>query len=193
MVLSDFLGQAHLSSPAYPTSFVSASAESVSVTEGGLAGALDPQTLRVDLSTETTPEGGYPIAGYEYWYVKLNPEEYSSCYEAWLVCKLVEWAYTNSQAADLALEQGWVTPPDSVVELALARLWEVKCFDEDTGEPVPALSYTPPPYVPELNQIDDLRPVAWAFGGIVVLTSLAFMCWVIWNREVRIVRASQPR
>jgi hypothetical protein len=125
--------------------------------------------------------------------VKLNPEEYSSCYEAWLVCKLVEWAYTNSQAADLALEQGWVTPPDSVVELALARLWEVKCFDEDTGEPVPALSYTPPPYVPELNQIDDFRPVAWAFGGIVVLTSLAFMCWVIWNREVRIVRASQPR
>jgi ABC-type sugar transport system substrate-binding protein len=43
-----------------------------------------------------------------------------------------------------------------------------------------------------LNQLTKVRPVGLAFAVIVWITSIAFACWVIWNRKRRVVKASQP-
>mgnify|MGYP005853426937 CR=1 FL=1 len=100
--------------------------------------------------------------------------EFSSCYQAWLVCKLVEWSYTDPQAADLALQNGWVVPPLSVVEKTLERLQEVMCIDTEQ-EPftiISALSYTPPPYRPPKSKTNFMLIVSLTVGGGIILTAL---------------------
>lgn len=141
-----FLCDVHLASTANPTDFVQASPESLSITMDGLSTMLNPQTLNVDLASHETPPGGYPMAGYAYWYIKKNAHEYTSCYQAWLLCQFISWAYTNPQAATIATNLGFVPPPPSVSQIALERLHDVQCLDETTGDIISALSYIPEPY-----------------------------------------------
>ena len=100
--------------------------------------------------------------------------EFSSCYQAWLVCKLVEWSYTDPQAADLALQNGWVVPPPLVVERTLERLQEVMCIDTEQKPftVISALSYTPPPYRSPKSKTNIILIVSLAVGGVFILTAL---------------------
>jgi simple sugar transport system substrate-binding protein len=50
----------------------------------------------------------------------------------------------------------------------------------------------PEPEEFNLNQLTKVRPVGLAFAVIVWVTSIAFSGWVIWNRKLRVVMASQP-
>lgn len=142
----DFLSQAHMESS--PGLFVDASEDSLRATMDGLSEQLDQDSLGLNLARSDTPMGGYPISGYAYWYLKQNGTLFDNCYQAWLLCKFVEWSYSDPQAAMLALENGWVVPPDSVATMALQRLQEVQCIDDESHPPktISALSYTPLPY-----------------------------------------------
>jgi serine/threonine protein kinase len=146
--LTDFLSQVEFGDPALPDSFVVASDETLRTTMDGLAGDLNPETLELNLARADAPVGGFPISGYAYWYLKRNHTEFSSCYQAWLVCKFLEWAYTDPQAASIASANGWVVPPESVVQIALDRLQDVQCNNTETNPPtiISALQYTPPKY-----------------------------------------------
>lgn len=50
----------------------------------------------------------------------------------------------------------------------------------------------PEPIFFNKNQLDGVRPFGLTFGAIIVVLSLAFIGWTLKNREVQIVRASQP-
>jgi phosphate transport system substrate-binding protein len=141
--LTDFLQQVQLGSE---SEFIAASDETVRATMAGLAEELEPDTLELNLARTETPPGGYPVAGYAYWYLKKTPEAYSSCYQAWLLCQFVTWSYSDPQAAQLALANGWVVPPPAVINQTLERLQDVMCYDTEVHAVVSALSYIPPPY-----------------------------------------------
>lgn len=147
--LSDFLSMASLMEPEIPGTFVSPTAESVNTTMDALVSTLDKETLDLNLATETlATEGAYPMAGYAYIYLKKNPEAFTSCYQAWLLCQFVEFAYTDPLARELAQQEGWIVPPGSVVTKALARLDDVMCFDTENGKTqvIAARGYIPIPY-----------------------------------------------
>ena len=174
--LSDFLAQAKVGRSI--DTLTSASAESLRIAMGGSAGQLDPDTLELNLARAEMPAagGGYPISGYAYWYIKRDAASYTSCYQAWLMCKFVEWAYTDPQATELGEQNGWVVPPEQVVNVTLERLQDVMCIDTEVDPPIerPAMSYTPPPYrfVPDDDKIPILLivlPSAVAFTLLVLL------------------------
>lgn len=150
--LTQFVAQAHVSSPAHPESFVPANEETLQTTMGGLADRLEPDTLSLTLADQDTPLGGYPISRYVYWYIKKDAREYQSCYQAWLVYTFIEWTYTDPLASEIALGNGWVVPPVSVVDKALAKIQEIQCLDIDSSSPddppnlIWVADYTPPPY-----------------------------------------------
>ena len=170
--LTDFLSQAKIESGG--ESFTEASAESLLVTMGGLANDIDPETMGLNLAAAENPPGGYPIGGYAYWYLKRNPAAYTSCYQAWLLCKFVEWSYTDPQAADLALELGWVVPPAEVVVQTLERLNTVMCTDTEVNPPavIPAMSYTPPPYRIEAEGVDKTVVATTTVAAAIILILL---------------------
>lgn len=149
--LTQFVAQAHVSSPAHPESFVPATEETLQTTMGGLANRLEPDSLSLTLSDQDTPLGGYPISRYVYWYIKKDAREYQSCYQAWLLYTFIEWTYTDPLAREIALGNGWVVPPTSVVDKALAKLQEMQCLDVPSSpDATPNLlwvaDYTPLPY-----------------------------------------------
>lgn len=168
----DFLDQAQIESS--PGVFVKPSGESLRVAMDGLSNQLDQETLGLNLARSDTPSGGYPISGYAYWYLKRDESVFESCYQAWLLCKFVEWSYTDPQAAVLALANGWIVPPDSVANVSLHRLNEVQCIDDESNPPriVPALSYTPPHYR-AARKVD----VVWIVLPICVFLTLAVFVW----------------
>lgn len=177
--LTDFLAQAKVGRTVETAT--RASVESLRVVMGGSADQLDEETLELNLARTETPVGGYPTSGYAYWYIKRNATTYSSCYQAWLVCKFVEWAYTDPQAADLAEQNGWVVPPEQVTSLAIQRLQDVMCYDTEFDPPMlrSALSYTPLPYrvVPD----DDQIPILF----IVIPLAIASVLLILLVIEVR--------
>jgi hypothetical protein len=153
---------------------------------------LDDTTLGVHLDDYEQVEGGFPITGFAYWYISKSPTAYQDCYQAWLLCKFIEWSYTDLHAAEIAMASGWITPPQSVKELALQKLKDVQCLDDETGTVISVVRYTPEKYHVDMHHIDKIRPVVWTLASIVVVTSLAFIGWVFYNRTHRVVRASQP-
>eukprot|EP00977_Amphora_coffeiformis_P007218 scaffold1569_cov171-Amphora_coffeaeformis.AAC.4 len=162
--LTDFLGQITIQG-ARPN------ADSLRAAMEASASQLDPQTLELNLArADNLTDGAYPIAGYAYWYLKRNETEFSSCYQAWLVCKFVEWSYTDPQAADLALQNGWVVPPLAVVERTLERLQEVMCIDTEQRPftVISALSYTPPPYRPPKSKTNFSMILSLTVGGVII-------------------------
>jgi ABC-type phosphate transport system substrate-binding protein len=147
--LTDFLEQAHIGTANSKGVFTSASPKTLHATMAGLADRLAPDTLELNLATTETAPGGFPIAGYAYWYIKKSPNAYKDCYQAWLMCKFVEWSYLDPQAAELAQDFGWVVPPQEVLNKTLERLnHAVMCTDTDLDPPrvIPAMAYVPPPY-----------------------------------------------
>ena len=167
--LSDFLSLAEIGQDG---NFVPPDADSLRSTMDGLSDGLHPDTLELNLARADTPLGGYPIAGYAYWYVKKNHTAYDDCYQAWLMCKFVEWSYTDPQAAELALAHDWVVPPESVVRVALEKLNDVMCRKTENGQSVVirALDYTPPPY--RVQQSIDVTMVS-------TITAAAFVVLVV--------------
>jgi len=189
--LSNFLAQAKLSSGDDISSFRRATDESIRRTMDALAPDLDPVTLDVDL-TSSSVDGGYSAAGWAFWYVSQNPDSFESCYQAWLVAKFMEWSYTDPQAASIASGLGWVTPPASVVDIALENIQDIQCRDEK-GRAVSAINYVPEPYRVDMNYItDSLRAAAWTLGSIILGASILFVVWVYVWRDSRVVKASQP-
>jgi phosphate transport system substrate-binding protein len=190
--LLDFISQAHVSTKTYPTNFTAATNDSIRRTMDSLSEELDDTTLGVHLDDYEQVEGGFPITGFAYWYVSKSPTVYQDCYQAWLLCKFIEWSYTDLYASEIAMASGWITPPQSMVELALQKLKEVQCLDDETGTVISALRYIPEKYQVNMHHIDKTRPVVWSLASIVVATSLAFIGWVLYNHTHRVVRASQP-
>ena len=95
----------------------------------GLVNLLDRNKLSLDLFDITIPTGGYVISRYVYWYIKLHPSSYTSCYQAWLLKTFIEWTLTNTLAKDIAYDYGWVIPPTSVSKLIFTKLNnEMKCY-----------------------------------------------------------------
>ena len=47
-----------------------------------------------------------------------------------------------------------------------------------------------PPY--DYNYIGNVRWFGWTLGIIVIVSSIIFAAWVLWQRKTRIVKASQP-
>eukprot|EP00934_Nitzschia_sp_Nitz4_P006661 Nitzschia sp. Nitz4//scaffold85_size83877//9444//12857//NITZ4_005217-RA/size83877-processed-gene-0.133-mRNA-1//-1//CDS//3329559101//6651//frame0 len=171
--LSDFITPVEIGIKGEASSFVGPYEEQIRVTMGGLADNLAPDTLELNLAQAPTPIGGYPIAGYAYWYVKKNHTYYSSCYQAWLLCKFVEWSYTDIHAAELSVQYGWIVPPESVVEIVLERLRDVQCLDTEVNPPavISALDYVPKPYrtAKEIDVVLIATTTAAAFIVTVVL------------------------
>lgn len=87
------------------------------------------------------------------------------------MCKLVEWSYTDPQAAKLAEQNGWVVPPEEVVERTLGRLSDVMCTDTETDPPtvISALSYIPPPYRSAPEKTDLTVTIVVSAAGLFVL------------------------
>lgn len=172
---SEFLGMAEIGKPNDPDSFVGPTEEGLVIQMDGLSVHLDPNTLGVNLAASDAPLGGYPIAGYAYWYLKKDASAYTNCYQAWLVCKFVEWSYTHPQAAELARGYGWVVPPESVVEKTLERLREVQCLNKEENPPkvISAMSYTPPPYRTESEV--DVEMYA-SIGAAVFVILVVLLC-----------------
>lgn len=183
--LSDFLSRAQLGSS--ERGFVEASSESLQLTMGGLADQLDPETLELNLARADTPPGGYPVAGYAYFYLKRNEAAYESCHHAWMLCQFVKWCFTDPKAAILAEQNGWVVPPQVVVNVTLSRLEQVMCTDTEASPPrvIPALSYVPIAYREAAQEESNLLLVLLIVAIVVViLAALAF-------REVEKRRHSQ--
>jgi ABC-type phosphate transport system substrate-binding protein len=177
--LSDFLAQARIG---YDNrdgvkTFLEPSPDSIRATMRGLAGDLDSDTLGLNLAAAEQPNGSYPISGYAYWYLKRNHTAFSSCYQAWLMCKFVEWSYTDPQAAELALTYGWVVPTQEVVAQTLDRLNTVMCSDTEVIPPavIPAMSYTPPLYREKADGIDIVVPITVSIAGAFVLGVLLLL------------------
>jgi ABC-type phosphate transport system substrate-binding protein len=181
---SDVLEQVQLETNG---TFVPATMDSLSITVGNLIDQLQPESLQLDLTQPPTPPGGYPIAGYAYWYFKTSPDAYTDCYQAWLLCKFLEWSYLDSQATQLALAHGWLVPPIDIVNQTLAKLQEVQCYDTELIPPavVQALSYVPPPYriqEPDTNK-DTIMWIS-IVAGLAATNVLILLVWCYDRRRL---------
>mmetsp|Transcript_26544 Transcript_26544/g.48152 ORF Transcript_26544/g.48152 Transcript_26544/m.48152 type:complete len:771 (-) Transcript_26544:182-2494(-) len=197
--IDQFVSQVHISTATHPSDFVVANATTLRTSMNVFFDAMDDD-FGISLVEEDTPKGGYPIEGVAYWYIKRNHTEYKDCYQAWLLCKFIEWTYIDPLAKEIAMRHGWVTLPQALVDKALLKLKEVMCIIDkdgsrgsDASTVISALSYTPEPYRGDLHQIDSwIRPVGWTFGAIIILTSVFFLAFVLLKRNTFVVRASQP-
>jgi len=154
--LQRFVAQAHIRGPGRDNDYEAATVNTLQRTMDGLVDELEPETLSLTLVDNDTPEGGYPISRYIYWYLKTEASEYESCYQAWLLYTFVEWTLTDELAEEIALGHGWVTIPTKVKELALAKLQQVQCHDDDdvgSAMTIYAKDYIPAPYRPEVRNI----------------------------------------
>ena len=184
--LNQVLSDVHLSCT--NGAFVAASAGSIRKTMQ--VTTLDSDTLQSELSHGRAP-GGYAAAGWAYWYLGKDASAFDSCYQAWLLVKFIQWAYTDTQAAQIAERNGWITPPPSIVQIALERLDDVQCRNEE-GLVVHVTEYLPEPYQIDYHYLGGVRIFSMVMGAIVIACSLGFMGWVICYRRTRVVRASQP-
>lgn len=156
--LKNFVAQAHISSKNNPDDYQAATVDSVKETMGGLAYALDPEDLSSNLVYEETPRHGYPISRYVYWYMKQDHREYNSCYEAWLMRKFISWTYTDGIAEEIAVDHGWVVPPNAVANIATKELNNLRCKvteQESSTEFVSGSIIYAHQFVPPLYRLDE--------------------------------------
>ena len=160
----------------------------------------DNVTLDTNLATQDSPKGAFPISRYVYWYVKRSASAYDTCYQAWLLCTFIKWTYTESIAAEIALDNGWVVPPLSVVKVALAKSNEVQCIDTERiagqqkgGESIAALSYIPLPYRVSPEQTATIKDQTATIaglgvaGGVLLLAAGMYVIWLAAKHMRRLV------
>ena len=190
--IADFVSQVKVGTE---EEFVTAGNESITIAMANSMNRLDPDTLEITLA-DTVPKGGYPIVGFGYWYFKKSHTAYENCYQAWLVAKFIEWSYTDEQAARIALRDGWVVPPSSVVEDSISKLSEITCLDPNSDDPFTPISvadYVPPPYEQDMNYISDpLLAIGYSFVALVGVLSLICALFLYFKRQEWHVKVSQP-
>lgn len=153
--LTHFVAQAYVSVPANPTRYEAATVDTLRTVMDGLSEELEPEDLSLNMAIKDTPFNGYPISRYIYWYIKKSAQSYTICHQAWLLVQFLEWTYMDPLAAEIALDHGLVSPPDSVVAKVKDVLDQVQCVvaegEEEkgilsVGDITSVVSFIPPLY-----------------------------------------------
>ena len=107
----------------------------------------------------------------------IDQEQYLQGY---LPVVFLTWnAYTKQKLETFSIETGprfVKAKPTPEKQICEANIFEV----------------CPEPENFNLNQLTKVRPAGLALAGIVWAASIAFAGWVVWNRKLRIIKASQP-
>ena len=144
------------------------------VPAGVYLSSLHPKML---IASFDTSESVYDALDANVLLFGIDQEQYLQGYLP--VVFLTWFSYTRQKLETFSIETGprfvdsGLTPEKQVCE---SNLYKVCPEPEDF----------------DLNQLTRVRGLGLALAGIVCVSSIVFAGWVVWNRDIRVVKASQP-